>query len=40
MGKTNIRIDRSTADRLHDLKERGDSYDDVIRRLLEDVDAS
>lgn len=29
-----LRVDDDTADELHDLKERGDSYDDVIQRLL------
>jgi len=36
MGKTTIEVDDVTADRLHDLKSRRDSYDDVIRRLLND----
>lgn len=35
MAQTSIRVDESTADKLHDLKNRGDSYDDVINRLLE-----
>lgn len=35
MGQTTIRIDENTADALHDMKERGDSYNDVIKRLLE-----
>jgi len=35
MGQTTIRIDDSTADQLHNKKNRGDSYDDVIKRLLE-----
>jgi len=34
MGHTTIMIDETTADDLHALKERGDSYDDVVRRLL------
>ena len=35
MAQTTIRIDDGTADKLHDKKNRGDSYDDVINRLLE-----
>ena len=38
MGSTTIRVDDDTADDLHVLKERGDSYDDVIRRLLKESD--
>ena len=38
MGQTTIRIDDSTADELHDRKERGDSYDDVITRMLQQED--
>jgi predicted CopG family antitoxin len=34
MGNTTIQVDDDTADALHELKERGDSYDDVIRRVL------
>lgn len=33
---TSIRVDPETADELHGLKQRGDSYDDVIRRLLDE----
>lgn len=35
MGFTTIRVRDETADDLHRLKLRGDSYDDVIRRLIE-----
>ena len=38
MGSTTIRVDDETADALHGLKGRGDSYDDVVRRLLADAD--
>lgn len=34
MGKTNIQVDEEIADLLHDMKERGDSYNDVLRRML------
>lgn len=37
MGRTTIQLDEETADRLHGRKERGDSYDDVVRRLLDRV---
>lgn len=33
---THIRVSASTADQLHDLKDRGESYDDVISELLDD----
>lgn len=35
MGRTSIAVDTDTADELHELKQRGESYDDVILRLLE-----
>jgi len=35
MGRTTISVQDETADELHDLKERGESYDDVVSRLLE-----
>jgi predicted CopG family antitoxin len=38
VSKTTIRVDDSTADKLHEKKQRGDSYDDVIRRLFKDND--
>ena len=31
---TTIAVDDETADELHAMKQRGDSYDDVIRRLI------
>jgi len=34
MGKTTIEVADNTADELHDMKNRGDSYDDVIQRLI------
>jgi hypothetical protein len=34
MGKTTIQLDDETADRLYERKARGESYDDVVRRLL------
>lgn len=37
-GQTSVRLYRSTAKELHARKEMGDSYDDVIRRLLEQTD--
>jgi predicted CopG family antitoxin len=36
MGRTTVSLDDETADVLHEMKERGDSYDDVVRRLIED----
>lgn len=36
MASTTIRLDKETADDLHALKRRGDSYDDVVSRLLEE----
>jgi len=36
MERTTVQVDAETADRLHDRKARGESYDDVIRRLLGD----
>ena len=35
MGKTSIQVSDELADELHSRKERGDSYEDVIWRLLE-----
>lgn len=32
--RTSVTVQPSTADELHDRKARGESYDDVIRRLL------
>lgn len=36
MGRTTISLDEETADKLHEMKRRGDSYDDVVRRLIEE----
>ena len=36
MGRTSIQVSDELADELHERKERGDSYEDVIWRLLED----
>lgn len=38
MGDTTIRVSDALADELHDLKNRGDTYEDVIWRLLENDD--
>lgn len=35
MGRTTISVAEETADQLHELKGRGESYDDVIQRLLQ-----
>lgn len=35
MGRTTIQVPDDLADELHDRKERGDSYADVIYRLIE-----
>lgn len=32
--QTSVRLYRSTAKELHDRKDLGESYDDVVRRLL------
>lgn len=40
MSQTSIRVKSETADKLHDLKNRGDSYDDVINRLIEEHNES
>lgn len=37
MDRTTISVSDPVADKLHDLKERGESYDDVIRRVLEEI---
>lgn len=37
-GQTSVRLYRSTAKELHDRKDLGESYDDVICRLLEQTD--
>jgi len=39
MGRTTIQVSDELADELHGRKERGDSYEDVIWRLIEEDDA-
>jgi hypothetical protein len=39
MGATTIRVSEELADELHDRKARGDTYEDVLWRLLEQADA-
>jgi predicted CopG family antitoxin len=36
MGRTSIQVTDELADELHERKDRGDSYEDVIWRLIED----
>lgn len=36
MGRTSIQVSDELADELHAMKERGDSYEDVIWRLIEE----
>jgi len=38
MSDTSIRVTHELADELHDRKDRGDSYEDVIWELIEDAD--
>jgi predicted CopG family antitoxin len=38
MGDTSIRVSDELADELFDRKQRGESYEDVIWRLIEEVD--
>lgn len=38
MGRTTIQVSDELADELHDRKGRGDSYEDVIWRLIENED--
>lgn len=38
MSDTSIRVSEDLADELHSRKNRGDSYEDVIWRLLENAD--
>lgn len=38
MGRTSIQVSDELADELHDRKNRGESYEDVIWRLIEDTD--
>lgn len=39
MGRTTIQVSDELADELHDRKDRGDSYEDVIWRLMEEADS-
>jgi len=39
MGRTTIQVSDELADELHDRKERGDSYEDVIWWLIDAADA-
>jgi hypothetical protein len=39
MSDTSIRVSEKLADELHDRKNRGDSYEDVIWRLVEKADS-
>jgi len=38
MGSTSIRVSDKLADELHSRKNRGDSYEDVIWRIIEEGD--
>lgn len=38
MGRTTIGLSEALADELHDRKNRGDSYEDVVWRLIEQAD--
>ena len=38
MGSTSIRVSDKLADELHDRKARGDSYEDVIWRLVDEAE--
>ena len=38
MGRTSIQVSDELADELHGRKDRGDSYEDVIWKLIEDAD--
>lgn len=38
MNRTTISVSEEVADTLHDLKQRGESYDDVLRRILSEID--
>ncbi|WP_017344696.1 hypothetical protein [Halorubrum sp. T3] len=39
MGRTSIQVTDELADELHDRKDRGESYEDVIWGLIEDADS-
>lgn len=38
MARTSIQVSEELADELHERKERGDSYEDVIWRLIDKAD--
>lgn len=38
MGRTSIQVSDKLADELHDRKSRGESYEDVIWRLIEEAE--
>jgi len=40
MGRTTISVSDELADDLHDRKQRGDSYEDVINRLIQEADGT
>ena len=40
MGRTTIQVSDELADELHDRKGRGESYEDVIWRVIEQADGS
>jgi len=40
MGRTTIQVSDDLADELHERKERGDTYEDVIRELLDRVEGA
>lgn len=40
MGRTSIQVSEELADELHDRKDRGDSYEDVIWRLIEQAETT
>lgn len=35
MSRTTVSLKEETADQLHSMKDRGDSYDDVVQRLIQ-----
>lgn len=39
MGRTSIQVSDELADELYDLKERGETYEDVIWRILNERDS-
>jgi len=39
MGRTSIQVSDELADELHDRKDRGESYEDVIWGLIEDAES-